>query len=131
MHKPARLLLFFLTLALLPALSGCRSADPAAAPQAIEQYLNALVARDQNAMIAASCAAWEAQARQEFDSFAAVKLELKDLACQAGEQDGETMLVNCQGEIVANYGAENLSISLERTYQALNEGGEWRMCGYR
>ena len=35
-------------------------------------------------------------------------------------------------KIVANYGNEVLELDLsERSYQVVEEGGEWRMCGYR
>ncbi len=124
-------------LALMLILAACGGAN-GGAPQAVEAYLAALVNRDENAVIAASCAAWEEQARQEFNAFSAVKLEMQAVACtQSGTDPGqngaaETALVQCTGQIIANYGQENLTIDVaERTYAVVQEGGAWRMCGYR
>lgn len=117
--------LIILLIACNPA---AQSADPA---KAVEGYLAALVERDLNQMINLSCSDWEAQARVEYDSFAAVKLNLKDLQCQANGQDGEYTLIACTGSIIANYGAEDLQIDVaEQIYRVRQEGGEWRMCGY-
>ena len=112
-------------------LAACNPGTGQGASQAVETYLQALVARDQNKMIAASCASWESQAKVEYDSFAAVKLNLDHLQCQVSGQDDPFTLVTCTGSIIANYGAEDLKIDVAgRTYQAVQEGGEWRMCGY-
>ena len=86
---------------------------------------------DEIAMINNSCADWEEDARLEHTSFAAVKLSLENPDCRvSGEQDGY-ILVNCTGKIIANYGAEDLEIDISKQiYRVLEEGGEWRMCGY-
>lgn len=111
----------------------CSAADqgqPAAA--SVSAYLEALVQKDENAMINQACAEWEEQARLEFDSFAAVEVKLEGPGCLETGMDGSITLVSCTGKLIASYGAEDLVIELnERTYQVLNEGGEWRMCGYR
>ncbi len=79
-----------------------------------------------------SCAGWESQARTELESFSAVTVTIENPACQESGIDGELTLVSCTGKIVANYGNEVLEIDLaDRTYLSANEGGEWRMCGYR
>lgn len=114
-------------------VAGCSSpGQSGGAPEAVESYLQALVKQDLNQMIAASCSDWEAQAKVEHDSFAAVKLELKELQCQEVGSDGDIRLVDCSGSIVANYGAEDLEIDIAgRTFQVASEGGVFRMCGYR
>lgn len=114
-------------------LNACQGAtNNSGAAQAVEAYFQALVVKDANQMINLSCAAWEASAKQEYDSFAAVETRLENVACQAGEQDNGVTLIICSGKIIASYGAEDLEIDLgERTYQAVQEGGEWRMCGSR
>jgi len=123
------LLPILLTLPLL--LAGCNSAS-SGAPQAIESYLESLAAKDQNQMIFQSCAEWEAEARLEYDSFAAVEVTLEELECQESALEGDYTLVSCTGRIVASYGAEDLVIELpERTFKAIQQGGEWRMCGYQ
>ena len=110
-------------------LAGC-SPSTSGSAVAIESYFYALEVKDLNQMVSLSCAEWEAQARLEYDSFAAVDTILEEIACQPGaEQDG-IILVTCEGRIIASYGAEDLIIELnERTYKAVLEGGEWLMCG--
>ena len=124
-------LLSFILLAWL-GLSACNTGTSAAsAPAAVEGYLQALVAKDENQMINLSCAAWEAQAKQEFNSFSAVELKLENLECQTTGQQGEYTLVSCSGSMIASYGAEDLQIDVaERNYQLIQEGGDWRVCGY-
>jgi hypothetical protein len=116
----------------LIVLPGCSGGDGAGAAAGVERYLEALVTGDANQLVDASCAAWEADARLELDSFAAVSVELVEMQCEQSGIEGETAVVECSGTIVANYGDEVLEIDLaDRTYQAVNESGEWRMCGYR
>jgi hypothetical protein len=112
-------------------LAGCSTPGSGSQPAGVvEAYFKALTIQDLNQMINLSCAAWEPKAKEQFDSFAAVKLSLQDLHCQGNKQEGSTTLVTCSGKIIANYGAENLDIDLAgRTYQTVLENGEWRMCG--
>jgi hypothetical protein len=122
-----------LVVLILVLMTGCNpstsSRDPAAS---VEAYFQALKEKDVNRMIDASCADWEAQAKQEFDSFAAVELTFEDLSCVSASQDNDNALVTCTGVIIANYGAEDLEIDVaDRTYQVVQEAGDWRMCGYQ
>jgi hypothetical protein len=120
-----RVVVCILALLILVSCNG----SPSAA-RAVEGYYRALVAKDLNEMIGLSCAAWEEQARLEYDSFAAVQLELDNLVCQQAGGEGDQAQVTCTGSLIANYGAEQLEIDIEgRTFQVVNEGGEWRMCG--
>jgi hypothetical protein len=113
-------------------LAACVGANTYNAANAVESYLQALISKDENQMVYYSCADWEPEASLEYNSFAAVEVDLDSLNCQEAGQDGDFTLVNCTGKITANYGAEVLEIELdERTFQVLLEGGEWRMCGYR
>jgi hypothetical protein len=99
---------------------------------AIETYVKALTAKDTNQLTNASCAAWESNAQIELDSLTAVSATLQDLKCQEAGKDGQDTLVTCQGKIVLDYNGENQELNLEgRTYRARNDGGEWRMCGYK
>jgi len=124
------LLLAVLLLPILSACSGSGQTNDAAA--AIEAYNQALVAKDANQLSTLSCAAWEADAKNELDSFGAVSARLEEPSCQVSGKDGEYNLVSCTGKIIADYNGENLEINLaDRTYKAINEGGDWRMCGYR
>lgn len=122
-----------IALSLLLVLSACSSgSNETGAAEAIESYLQALIAKDADSLIGHSCAAWEADARLEYDSLAAVTARLEDPDCKETGQDGDATLVACTGKIVANYNGEDQDLSLSaRTYRTIQEGGEWRMCGYQ
>ncbi len=120
-----------LAMILMATLSSC-TADRDGAVKAIQAYLQALVNKDAESIATLSCANYEADARTELESFTAVSVNLHDLDCKESGVDGETTLVSCSGKIIANYGNEVLEIDLaERTFQAVYEDGDWRMCGYR
>lgn len=120
-----------LAMLLMATLSSC-TRDRDGAVKAIQAYLQALVNKDSERVATLSCADWEADARTELESFTAVSVALQDLDCKETGVDGETALVSCSGKIAANYGNEVLEIDLaERTFQAVYEDGDWRMCGYR
>lgn len=112
------------------ALAACAGGN--SAPQAVEAYIEGLAAKDANAVIGASCPAWEENAKIEVDSFAAVTPTLEGLACEEAGVDGIYRLVTCKGKIKVTYNNEQQELSLEgRTYLAAQDGGEWRMCGYQ
>ena len=120
-----------LAMILMATLSSC-TGDRDGAVKAIQAYLQALVGKDTERVANLSCANWEADARTEIESFTAVSVALQDLDCKETGVDGDTALVSCSGKITANYGNEVLEIDLaERTFQAVYEDGDWRMCGYR
>lgn len=111
-------------------LSSC--GQPSGPADSVLAYLQALSSRDENQAVLSSCAAWEGQAKTELEAFSAVTVSLEDASCKESGVDGDFTLIDCSGKIVANYGNEILEIDLaERTYQAVFEGDEWRMCGYR
>jgi hypothetical protein len=117
--------------ALLVLVTGCSQSQSTPA-SAVEAYHLALVARDKERVTNLSCADWEATAQVELTSLTAVEVTLEDMSCQESGQGENFTLVNCSGKIVANYGNEVLELDLsERSYQVVEEGGEWRMCGYR
>lgn len=129
MQKTCHFLFFLIILSFMVACAG-KPSDQSA--RAVEEYYQALVDRDQNRLINASCGAWESQARTDFNAFTAVKLELKDLKCNTTGEEGDAKLVSCSGFILANYGAEDLEVNIaDRTYLVVKEGGEWRLCGIR
>jgi len=130
--KPFHFYLLLLAPVLIIA-GACSAQNVSNAPAGVvEAYLQALAARDENRLIGLSCADWEATARQEFNSFSAVSLKLDALACSQTGQEAPYTLVECSGKIIANYGAEDLEIDVaEQIYRVIEEGGEWRMCGYQ
>jgi hypothetical protein len=134
LHITIRIIIGILTAStILLLLAGCSNQNTGNRPVVtIEAYLKALVAKDANQVITLSCAAWEEQARQELRSFDANSMSLNDLQCQEIERQGDAVLVQCTGTILANYGAEEMSIDLSSwIYKVIQEGGEWRMCGYQ
>ncbi len=133
-HPSHRTILVAALLAAVWALSACAgpASNQSGASQAVESYLNALVAKDANRLVAVSCAKWEENARMELDSFEAVTATLKDVSCQAQGSDGADTLVACKGSIQATYNGENQQLDLsKRIYRVSQEGGDWRVCGYK
>lgn len=122
----------FTTLA-LTVLSACGSSANTDAPaKAVEDYLNALVAKDADRLPTLVCGDWEEDALIELDSFQAVTARLENVACTQSGTDGETALVNCTGSIVATYNNEDQALDLSvRTYQVTEDNGTWLVCGTR
>lgn len=124
--------LILLSLLAVLTLSACGAGGEDAPAQAVENYLNALVTKDADRLSTLSCAEWEEDALLELDSFQAVDTRLEGLACEQTGMDGETALVLCNGNIVATYNEEDQELDLSvRTYQVVEEGGEWLVCGTR
>ena len=117
------------SLVLAGALNGCSSSKHPAAVS-VEDYLQALVNKDETRLVSLTCDSYEAAALLEYDAFSLVKTRLEGLDCQAGPASGNQAAVTCQGQIIATYGNEDQQFDLsERTYQVTNEGGEWLVCG--
>lgn len=113
-------------------LTACASSNGDAPARAVENYLNALVAKDADRLSTLSCGEWEDDALLELDSFQAVTARLEGVACEQTGSDGDTALVLCNGNIVATYNEEDQELDLSvRTYQVVQEGGEWLVCGVR
>lgn len=114
------------------ALTACTSNNESAPAKAVEDYLNALVAKDADRLATLSCGEWEDDALLELDSFQAVTARLEGVACEQTGTDGNTALVLCNGQIIATYDTEDQEIDLSvRTYEVVQEGGEWLVCGVR
>lgn len=114
------------------ALTACASNSDSAPANAVENYLNALVAKDADRLATLSCGEWEDDALLELDSFQAVTARLEGVACEQTGTDGSTALVLCNGKIIATYDTEDQELDLSvRTYQVVQEGGEWLVCGVR
>lgn len=113
-------------------LTACSASSSDTSAQAVENYLTALVEKDADRLATLSCGEWEDDALLELDSFQAVTARLDGMACEQTGTDGDTALVLCNGKIIATYGNEDQELDLSvRTYQVLQEGGEWLVCGVR
>lgn len=125
-------MIFLSMLIAILLLTACGSQNSSAPAEAVEDYLAALVEKDANRLTTLSCGAWEEDALLELDSFQAVTARLEGLACEQTGTDGDTALVLCNGNIVATYNEEDQELDLSvRTYQVVQEGGEWLVCGTR
>ena len=130
MKKVLLLITILIFASFLTACSQNDSGDGAAL--VVEAYLTALVENDQDALVSFSCAAWEANAQIESQAYYGVETRLEDLTCTVSETDGEYTVISCEGNIIASYSGEDLPMPLNaRQYLSIEEGGEWRMCGYR
>lgn len=113
-------------------LTACSSSTGDASAQAVENYLNALVAKDADLLPTLVCGDWEDEAFIELDSFQAVAVRLEDVACSQTGTEGDSALVNCTGSIIATYNEEDQEIDLSHiTYQVVQQGGDWLVCGTR
>lgn len=120
--------LIMLLCAILLSSCGSSSADVPAA--AVEAYWQAMAAKDSAQLSSLSCADYEATALTTLDSFQSVELELKDIQCSSVSTTEENAEVTCKGSLNASYGAEDFSFDLSAgTYLAVNQGGNWLMCG--
>lgn len=124
------ILILAITLPLI-LLTACASNNDAPA-QAVQNYLNALVNKEADKLPALVCGEWEEDALIELDSFQAVTARLEDVSCSQTGTDGDTALVLCTGNIVATYNNEDQKLDLSvRTYQVIEQGGDWLVCGTR
>jgi len=114
-------------------LAACSSSSNSDAPvKAVEDYLNTLVAKNADRLPTLVCGDWESDALIELDSFQAVDVRLEDMSCSQSGTDGDTALVSCTGKIVMTYNNEDQNIDLStRTYQVVQQGGNWLVCGTR
>jgi len=61
-----------------------------------------------------------------------VTATLQDLTCETTGTEGDMTLVVCGGTIATTYNDEQQQIDLSlRTYQVVEQGGEYLVCGYR
>ena len=115
----------------LLGLAACGSGQSGAV-QAVQGYLDALVAKDSSRVSALSCADWESDAQVEVDSLEAVTPRLDGVSCSESGTDGDATLVTCTGSMVLSYNGEDRSLDLSRrTYRVVQQGGDWLMCGYQ
>ncbi len=114
-------------------LSSCGAVDSSnGALEAVERYVNALANKDETVLISLSCADWEEDARIELDSFQLVEVTVDGMSCQASGTDGDKTLVDCQGMLKMSYNGEPQELDLStRTYQVVEQGGDWLVCGVR
>jgi len=113
-------------------LTACASSGSAAPAQAVETYWNVIVEKDAERLPTLVCGAYEEEALTVLDSLQAVTARLENLSCSQTGTDGDKALVNCTGDMVLTYDAEDQNIDLSVfTYEVVKEGGDWLVCGAR
>ncbi len=123
-------LILSLVLAII-SLTACASNSDAPV-KAVENYLNALVNKEADKIPTLVCGDWEEDALIELDSFQAVTARLENVSCSQTGTDGDTTLILCTGDIVATYNNEDQKLDLStRTYQVIQQSGDWLVCGTR
>lgn len=121
---------FIFTLLIFLILAACDTASPAA--QTVEAYLEAMTSKDIDRVAVLVCPDFEDQAIMDVDAFQLVSPTLQDVQCSEVEQTDGIATVQCAGKIVTTYNNETSDIDLsERTFQVINERGDWFVCGFR
>ena len=126
--------LTLLWLLILLALAACggggdeTAADPAA--RAVESYLTAKVAGDEDAIRAGLCSAMESVLERELRTFESVAdARIEGMRCAADDEAAASpQTVSWTGQIVATYGTEDTTCPLA-AYRAVEEDGVGRWCG--
>lgn len=121
-------MLWVLTILVLAACTASKNE----AVIAVETYLQALVDKDQDRLLASICPSWETEALLELDALSLIETSLSDLACERTGTEGDFALVVCQGSIDATYGTEVQKFELgQRIFTVTRSGSDWLVCGYR
>ena len=112
-------------------IASCTSNSDAPA-KAVEDYWNVIVAKDAERLPTLVCGDWEDDALTVLDSLQAVSARLEEVSCSQTGTDGDTALVNCTGKMILTYDTEDQEIDLSVfTYEVVDEGGDWLVCGTR
>lgn len=123
-------LALFLLITIL--LTACSSQPASNAADATYAYLEALANKDKETVVSLTCKAWEEQAILEVDALMSVGAQLNNVSCSQTGEDGEDMLVVCNGSLDLTYNEEVRAIELDkRTYTVTMEDGQWRVCSYK
>jgi hypothetical protein len=121
-------------LAAITMIIGCtpQKSDSSLASKAVMTYLDAIVSQNSDRLSNVSCKSWEDQALLDMDSFIGVSAKLDNVTCNETGREGDSTVVSCNGNILATYNNEQQKIDLStHAYTVVNEGGEWRVCGYK
>ena len=113
-------------------LAACSSSKTDAPVKVVEDYWNTIAAKDSERLPTLVCGDYESDALIELDSLQAVTAKLDNFSCAQTGTDGDTTLVKCTGKMILTYNTENQEIDLStRTYEVVQQGGEWLVCGTR
>jgi hypothetical protein len=116
-----------------PERTAAATASPTPDPAltAIYDYLDARARADVEDARALACQAWQGQAATEAVSFRSMQAKLEGILCTVNGVSGPYTLVGCTGKIITTYGTETREWDQSNfVYQAVEEEGVWKMCGY-
>ena len=114
------------------SLAACGVSNSGAPAKAVEDYWNVIVSKDADRLPTLVCGDWEEDALTVLDSLQAVTARLENFSCSQTGTDGDMALVNCTGNMVLTYDTEDQQIDLSVfTYEVIEEGGDWLVCGTR
>jgi hypothetical protein len=114
----------FLILPLFLFLAACSGeAAGTGAGDVVEDYLEAKVAGNADAISGLICSEMSDNVNREAASFANVEAHIEGMQCTA---NGDT--VTCTGTIIALYGADERQFPLG-SYRVVQEEGQWKWCG--
>ena len=124
------LVLAFLVLTSILVVSCSSNRDAPA--KAVEDYWSVIAAKDDQRLPTLVCGDWEDDAMTVLDSLQAVSARLENLSCNQTGTDGNAALVDCTGKMILTYDTEDQEIDLSTfTYEVIEEGGDWLVCGTR
>lgn len=127
-----RFVFLSLLLLVMGGLAACAedAPDTSAAAEAVEEYWNARIGLDEDAVLRLTCAEREAQVPGEVESLRSVSnLRIEGMACAVSGEDGDDVLVTCEGSIFGDYGTGDVNEFPLRTYRTVSEDGAWKYCG--
>ncbi len=130
--KRITLIILLVLLPILVACGGSSGGSPNSdrPARAVEDYLNAKVRGDAEAIRAGLCSEMEAVLERELRTFESVSnAAIENMSCVSDDPAAETeTIARCEGRIVALYGTEQTTFPLS-SYRVVNEDGEWKWCG--
>jgi hypothetical protein len=116
----------------LIGLAACSSSGSDLPGQAVEEYWNVIAVKDAERLPTLVCGDWEDDALTVLDSLQAVEARLENASCSQTATEGDIALVDCTGKMILTYDTEDQEIDLSVfTYEVVQEGGDWLVCGTR
>lgn len=97
----------------------------------VEQFIHALVDKNETVISNISCPGWEEQALLELDALQLVKSTLSDLNCIATNKTEKGVEISCTGNFTNSYNNEISEWDLNRyNFFVSNSNGTYLLCGY-
>jgi hypothetical protein len=126
-----KLTLVMLLTVLAVIVVACNSAPSETPVSGVENYLKAMTAADEAALLTRTCKAQEGDVSGVADSMRSMNATIEGLSCRDAGTDGDYTIVACTGNLITNYAGETTRRDLgARWFRMIQEDGAWKMCGY-